>query len=200
MLNKKHRGIALAVSILFLFSSFMLGCGTPKTSSPNPSTQSSSNTPSPTTPTNPENTTPTPTPTPAEKVTLYFPTSDAAGLVPIEREIVASKQELIQGIFKEFSTPPSGLVDPLPKETTLLDAQIKDGVVTLNLSKNFKNNFEGGATGEQMVLFSIVNTLTSLPDIQSVAFLLDGEQTVAILGGLDTSTPIKRNESLILKQ
>ena len=51
-----------------------------------------------------------------------------------------------------------------------------------------------------MVLYSIVNTLTAQTNIQSVVFLLEGEKTVAILGELDTTTPIKRDESLILKQ
>ena len=194
----KHRGLILAVSIFLILSLFTLGCGTPKTAT-NPSPPPSSTT-TPPTGSEPNTGNPKPsTPTSSVKVTVYFPTSDATGLVPTERTVTVTNQDVIRALFKEFSTPPSGLVAPLPKGTELLDAKIKDGIATINLSKTFKNNFEGGATGEQMVLYSIVNSLTSLPDVKSVEFLLEGEQTVAILGALDTSTPVKRNESLILK-
>jgi spore germination protein GerM len=199
---KKHRGVTLAISIFLLLSLFVAGCGTPKTTT-NPSTNSPTNTTSP----NPSNsgsdntipTSPT-TPSSSVKVTVYFPTSDAAGLVPVERTVTVTNQDVIRALFKEFSNPPSGLVAPLPKGTELLDDKIKDGIATINLSKTFKSNFEGGATGEQMVLYSIVNSLTSLPNVKSVEFLLEGQQTVAILGQLDTSSPVKRNESLIIKQ
>lgn len=134
------------------------------------------------------------------KATLYFPTSDAVGLVPVERTLTLTNQDRIQALFLELNNPPSGLVKPLPEGTRLLGAQVKDGVATLNLSQSFKNNFVGGATGEQMILHSIVNTLTSQSDIQSVQFLLEGQKTIAILGEIDTSTPIERNESLIIQQ
>lgn len=134
------------------------------------------------------------------KVTLYFPTPDAGGLVAIDRNVNVSNEEILQAMFKELNNPPSGLDNPIPKGTELLSATIKDGVATLNLSKQFKDSFGGGATGEQMILYSIVDTLTTLPNVKSVEFLLNGEKTVAILGELDTSTPLKRNESLIQKQ
>lgn len=196
---RKHRGLGLGVSILLILSLFILGCGTPKTAT-NPSTPPSNTTTQSAGQDSNLTTTKPSTPTSSVKVTVYYPTSDAAGLVPVERTITVTNQDVVRALFKEFSAPPSGLVAPLPKGTELLDAKIKDGIATINLSKNFKNNFEGGATGEQMVLYSIVNSLTSLPDIKSVEFLLEGVQTVAILGALDTSTPVKRNESLILKQ
>lgn len=195
---KKHRGLTLAISIFLLLSLFVVGCGTPKTTT-NTSTNSPADTTSPS-PSNSGSDSTKPTPASPVKVTVYFPTSDAAGLVPVERTVTVTNQDVIRALFKEFSNPPSGLVAPLPKGTELLDAKIKDGIATINLSKNFKSNFEGGATGEQMVLYSIVNSLTSLPDVKSVEFLLEGQQTVAILGALDTSSPVKRNESLIIKQ
>jgi germination protein M len=200
MFNRKHRIIQI-MSIFLVLSLLIVGCGTSKTSNPSNSSNSSStlSSDSPTS-TEPNTENKTPAANSSIKVTLYFPTSDAIGLVPIEREVNVTNQEVIQAIFKEFSLPPAGLVAPLPKDTELLDAKVKDGVATLNLSKNFKNNFQGGATGEQMVLYSIVNTLTSLSNVKSVEFLLEGKQTVAILGGLDTSTPLKRNESLIVKK
>jgi len=145
--------------------------------------------------------TPSPEPETVE-VTIYFPTPDAGGMKAEVRSIAASEQnieEIIYGIFAEFAKPPAGLVAPLPQNTQLLDVKVKDGVATLNLSQAFHDNFSGGATGEQMVLYSIVNTLTALEEVDAVEFLLEGELRAAILGGIDTSTPVTANESLILQ-
>ncbi|MCO5385636.1 MAG: GerMN domain-containing protein [Desulfosporosinus sp.] len=89
---------------------------------------------------------------------------------------------------------------PLPSGTTLLEATVStDGIATINLSKEFQKNFGGGSSGEQMTMYSIVNTLTTLSNVHSVQFLLDGVKHDGILGHLDTRDPIKRNESLIIK-
>lgn len=197
MSNAKLRNLVIAFSIFFL-TFFLSGCGSDDTTKNTP--PANNPTPNVTEPQNPE---------PAEpaleqeevEVTMYFPTSDAAGLKATARTLQVTDtktEEVIAGIFKEFANPPSDLVAPLPKKTELLDVKIKDGVATINLSQSFRENFEGGATGEQMVLYSIVNSLTSLEGVDSVEFLLEGELKAAILGGLDTSTPIKANGSLIV--
>ncbi|MDI6813248.1 MAG: GerMN domain-containing protein [Desulfitobacteriaceae bacterium] len=134
------------------------------------------------------------------KLTLYFPTPDADGLAPVERSVNVPDEAVIKAIFKELQNPPSGLEKPLPEGTQLLGATVKDGVATLNLSKEFRKNFNGGSTGEQMILFSIIDSLTALANVQSVQFLLEGKTQEAILGHLDTTEPLKRNEKIILKQ
>jgi len=135
----------------------------------------------------------------AMTLTIYFPGPDASGLVAVKREVTVTDKEVIKAMFKELNNPPSGLDKPLPTGTKLLAASVKDGVATLDLSQEFQKNFSGGSAGEQMILFSIVNTLTTLPNVHSVQFLLEGKTEAAILGHEDTTTPIKRNESLILK-
>lgn len=195
MRNLKLRSLLFAVSILFL-SLTLVGCKSdPANTTPPPN----STTPPVTDPQTPEPATPEPI---NVDVTIYYPTADAVGLVPSERTLTVkdkTNEEVIKEIFKEFMNPPSDLVAPLPEGTELLDVTIKDGIATLNLSDSFRKNFAGGATGEQMVIYSIVNSLTMLPDVDSVEFLLNGELQAAILGGLDTSVPVPANESLILK-
>lgn len=134
------------------------------------------------------------------KLTLYFPNADATGLIATDRTAVVKDQEVIRTMFIELATPPTGLEKPLPLGTKLLDATVSaDGVATINLSTDFQKNFGGGSAGEQMTMYSIVNSLTTLSNINSVQFLLDGKKHDGILGHLDTSTPLKRNENLILK-
>jgi len=134
------------------------------------------------------------------KLTLYFPNADASGLIATERTVVVKDNAVIKSMFTELATPPKGMEKPLPEGTTLLGAIVsKEGLATIDLSSDFKKNFTGGSTGEQMTMYSIVNTLTTLPSVTSVQFLLDGKKLDGILGNLDTSTPLKRNESLISK-
>lgn len=201
MLLKKTRPLALILIAVFVVIIGLTGCGTSNlqtqataTSTPNDSNDDA-NSSSENNISTSNSTTPQATP-----VTLYFPTPAASGLVAVERTVDVSNGEVVKAMFNELNNPPAGLEEVLPQGTALLSATIKDGVATLNLSKEFRSNFKGGGTGEQMILYGIVNTLTTLPDVQSVQFLLNGEKTIAILGELDTSTPLTRDESLITKQ
>lgn len=133
------------------------------------------------------------------KLQLYFPTPDAEGLVLVERTVNITDAAVIKTMFMELQNPPTGLDKPIPEGTKLLSAEVKDGVAVLNLSNEFKKNFNGGSAGEQMILYSIVDTLTTLPNVQSVQFLLEGQKQDAILGNTDTTKPLKRNQSLIRK-
>lgn len=197
-LFKKPRPLAFILILLLALLTGLIGCGTNtvKTQSNASVTPSDSGS---TANSSSGNTSSSDSTSTSVKVTLYFPASDATGLVPVERTITVTNGETIKAMFTELSNPPSGLEPALPKGTELLSATVKDGIATINLSKQFKSNFSGGATGEQLILYSIVNTLTTLSNVQSVQFLLEGAQTATILKEFDTSSPLKRNESLLLK-
>lgn len=181
---------------MLLVGIFLTGCNSPKTTTVKPSdttNKAPETAPTPTVQSNPSDSTQQ-----SIKLTLYFPNSDASGLIATERTVAVENQEIIKTIFKELATPPAGLEKPLPLGTILLGATVSaDGVATIDLSTDFKKNFGGGSAGEQMTMFSIVNSLTTLSNVKSVQFLLDGKKLDGILGNLDTSTPLKRNESLI---
>ena len=192
--------LILFVSLL-LIGSFLTGCNVAKTQADKPADSPSTTAPTPeTNPPASVDTLPDPSPQ-SQKVTLYFPNSDASGLIATDRTIVVNDQEVIKSIFKELANPPSGLVQPLPQGTNLLGATVSaDGVATIDLSSEFQTNFGGGSAGEQMTMYSIINTLTTLPNVQSVQFLLEGKKLDGILGNLDTSLPLMPNEGLILKK
>ncbi len=192
-MNRNYLRLFFALSLSLVLS--ISGCGQAKTSV-NPPEKSNTTDSSTQTPKDSNN---TPTVHPVS-LTLYFPTPDADGLAKVERSVNITDGAMIKAIFSELQNPPSGLDKVLPEGTQLLGATVKDGVATLNLSKEFRKNFNGGSTGEQMILFSIIDSLTSLSNVQSVQFLLEGKPQEAILGHLDTTEPLKRNEKIILKQ
>ena len=198
MSRSTFRTLSLAILVLLLSGAFLVGCNSTKTqavkSSDIPTTSDPATTPTPPTVSNLPDTTPR-----SVKLTLYFPNSDASGLISTDRTVVIADQEVIKAMFNELASPPSGIQKPLPKGTTLISASVKDDVATIDLSTEFQKNFGGGSAGEQMTMYSIVNTITTLPNVHSVQFLLDGKKLDGILGNLDTSAPLKRNEGLILK-
>lgn len=196
MFKRSFNLLVLSIVSLLLAGLFLSGC------TKTPTVKTMDNTPSQetTTPSLPTTVTPSQQTSHSVKLTLYFPKSDATGVIATDRTVVLNDEELIKTIFKELETPPSGLEKPLPQGTNLISASVDtDGVASINLSKEFHNNFKGGSASEQLTIYCIVNSLTALPNVHSVQFLLEGKKLDGILGNLATDTPLKRNESLIVK-
>lgn len=200
MFKRSFNPLILTFIILLLVGLLLTGCTKSQTvaSAENPPASSEGTTPNQPTTTPPTSSQSTPH---SLKMTLYFPNSDATGLVATERTVTLNDDEVIKAMFKELLSPPSGLEKPLPQGTKLLSASVStDGVATIDLSKEFQQNFRGGSAGEQMTIYSIVNTLTTLSNVHSVQFLLNGKKLDGILGNLATDTPLKPNNSLNVKE
>ena len=132
---------------------------------------------------------------------LYFSDAQAEYVVQEERNVTVNKgSQLEKVIFEELKKGPqndeAGSV--IPKGTRLLSANTKDGTCRLDLSKEFFDNHAGGTAGEMMTLYSIVNSLTELPNVKRVQFLIEGKVSeVYIHASLDT--PFERDENIIKK-
>lgn len=196
-MNKRSlKSLVFSIVCVLLAGAFLIGCNSKQVDKP------SANTP---TPTPPVETPSTPEPKSDKsvntvKLVLYYPNAEATGLIAANRTVEVTNQEIIKAIFNELAVPPSGLEKPLPQGTTLLGATVSaDGLATIDLSQEFQTNFNGGSAGEQMTLYSIVNSLTALPNVDSVQFLIAGAVHDGILGHIDTSGPVTPNEDLILK-
>ena len=79
-------------------------------------------------------------------------------------------RELIKGPEEE------GLSSASPAGTEINEIMIKDKVCYLYLSAEFQKNQSGGPREEALTIYSIVNSLTELPNIQYVQFLIDGQR------------------------
>lgn len=137
-----------------------------------------------------------------EKVilTLYFGNKDATGVTPEEREVVKSDKPLEQLIIGELvKGPATGLARTIPAETRLLSVTVKDGVATVDFSREVQTKHWGGTAGEAMTIHSVVASLTELDYIKKVQFLVEGKKEEAIWGHADTTRPIGRNPQMITK-
>ena len=111
----------------------------------------------------------------ASEVQLYFPAQDGRLLVPVSRTVYSS-DDVATAVFEFLRGPKadSGLETPLPEDTQLLGVSVKDGVVTINFSKEFTQIAEQSDGGVQ-AMRALMLTCTRYPGIKRVKILVDGE-------------------------
>lgn len=109
-------------------------------------------------------------------LTLYFANKDGTKLVKETRTVHYSTnismeklimEQLIEGPKK------SGTMSTVPSGTKLISVSVVDGVCYLNLSDSFKNN-QNAEVNEEIVLYSIVNSLTELQGVSQVQISING--------------------------
>lgn len=133
-------------------------------------------------------------------ITLYFSDDGANYLVPEYREVVKDKpleQIIVEELIKGPQQP--GHYKTIPPETKLLSIKVENGTAVVNFSKELKTKHWGGSTGEAFTIFSIVNSLTELPEIKKVEFLIEGKKEETLAGHMIFSEPFTRNENMIKK-
>lgn len=117
-------------------------------------------------------------------VTVYFPSRDekmcaVTRVVPKTQEVgAAALKALLGGPTAEEKA--AGMVSTIPDGTTFLGLSIKDGVATVDLSKEYASG--GGSLSMFMRLAEVVFTLTQFPTVEGVNFKLDGK-AIDVLGG-----------------
>lgn len=112
-------------------------------------------------------------------VTLYF--LDNEEKVKSESRLIDSKELLRNPYLTLISMLIEGPKDEnlkasIPKNTKVIDAKLNKKCVTINLSKEFVDEADGDVFQKSNMIYTIVNTLTELNEVQSVKFLIDGEE------------------------
>lgn len=114
----------------------------------------------------------------SRQLRLYFPDAEGRWLVSEYHTLALDEdtsperyviEELLRG-------PNSGeLRSVIPAGTALRSCVTADGVCSVDLSREFYENRPRTALGERLVLYAIVDSLTALPGVDSVRFLIEGE-------------------------
>jgi germination protein M len=180
----------LVFGVIILVVTFLAGClGQSK--------QDNDTTEQPQTETNQQN-----EETPAEETiefTVYFSDDEAMYLKGEKRAVPKDDRPVAELMIEELIKGPKSqdLMPTIPEGTKLLSLEVKEKIAIVNFSKEIQTNHPGGTTGESMTVYSIVHTLTQLPDIEAVKFLVEGEEQEAIWGHLYTLEPIEPNPDLL---
>lgn len=141
-----------------------------------------------------------PAPPPAMATfTLYFSDAQAQYLAAETRWISLTKPSMAELVFDGLLAGPqrADLYSTIPKGTRHMGLNVYGGVAYLNLNAHFRDAHTGGSAAELMTLYSIVNSLAELPDVERVKFLLEGQTMDAILGHVNTSQPLAPRPDLV---
>jgi germination protein M len=132
------------------------------------------------------------------EVNLYFSDSQAMYLAPEKRKI-SQISSLTRQVVNELIKGPenSDLYPTIPEGTQINEVYIADDIAYIDLSEEIFENHPGGSSGELMTVYSIVNTLTEIPPIKGVQILVGGNEMKSLVGHIDISMPLLRDEDWI---
>lgn len=113
-------------------------------------------------------------------VSLYFYDKNTKSLMSEGRLIDA--KELLEDPYRTLmelliqGPQNTNLSKTIPDGTRINNIELKGDTLILDLSKEFIENHEGGEEAESVTIYSIVNTMTNLTEVNSIKILIDGEE------------------------
>lgn len=116
-------------------------------------------------------------------VSLYF-YNDVEKSLASEGRLIDAK-DLLKEPYKKLmellieGPQNTNLKKTIPEGTKINKAELKGETLYLDLSKEFIENHEGGEEKESITIYSIVNTMTRLTEVNAVKILIDGEENKA---------------------
>ncbi len=135
-------------------------------------------------------------------IRVYYPNEDGTKLQGVSRKVTLDKgldkytaavQSLLAGPKEK------GLVAIFPKAAKLRRVTVENGIARVDFDQSLVKHFNGGSTGEEMLVGSLVDTLTEFSEVKEVQLLINGQTVETLAGHMDTTAPLKRMEKLIKK-
>lgn len=129
-------------------------------------------------------------------INVYYLDSMGEYLVD-EARIVSSENKYVDALYELMKLPiDSSLYRLVPDSTKINSIVVEDGLAKVDFSKEFIEDKITSDTEDNLLIYSIVNTLTEFPEVNSVSFYIDGEK-LDTLGQLDVSGTNFRRSDLI---
>ncbi len=132
-------------------------------------------------------------------VTLYYPNAEATRLIADKRTVSLNGQDKYTAAMNALLDGSNGKdqIRIIPEKTKLRGLKVENGTAQVNLSQDVVKDFVGGSTGEEMLVGSIVNTLTEFSEIKRVRILVEGHKIDTLSGHMDLSEPVTRMKDLL---
>lgn len=128
---------------------------------------------------------------------LYFASSDGTKLMPVYRSVVYNSNISMEKLAVEqvISGPNTDIVFPtLNKDAKVKSINVKDGVCYIDFDSAFLN--QPNAVSAEVAIYSVVNTVTELPNINKVVFSVNGESAFTYMDFLINGS-YERNLDLV---
>ncbi len=118
-----------------------------------------------------------------------------------ERTIAAgSPKNAAISAMKELLKGPNSIFyfSVIPPGTSLLGVDIYENFIRVDLSQEFLANSLDTRVLDGLIIYSMVNTLTQIPGIDGVLFLIEGK-SIREYGNIDLSLPLIKDEGYYLE-
>ena len=120
------------------------------------------------------------------ELTLYYPNLEQDRLESALCEVrLAADANVAEAVMETLLSGPvtdkGYVIRFIADGTELHSAGIADGICYVDLSEDFLNENISAPDGTSLVVYAIVNSLTALPEVAGVQFLIDGEARQAYL-------------------
>lgn len=132
-------------------------------------------------------------------ITLYFPQKDGDKLIRETRRIkLQSALSLEKAVIGELIKGPEndGAARALPVDVKLIGIETKNNVCFVNFSNEFVSKTASGSLTTTLALYSVVNSLCQLENVESVQILVNGENGVEF-GNFVLDIPYEKNDSIV---
>jgi germination protein M len=137
-------------------------------------------------------------------VTLFFIADEDDLLHKEAREIAAGPTEADEAeraLAELIKGSEKGLVSPLPPETRVRQVFIaKDGVATVDFSRDIVEKFSYGSSSELAAVYAVVNTLVyNFKPVKKVILLVEGAEKETLGGHVDLSRAFFPDYSIVAR-
>ena len=103
---------------------------------------------------------------------------------------VSAVNELLKGPYEDFNFA------VIPAGTKLLGVEVTNKIAKVNFSQEFLSESLDSSILDDYIIYTIVNTLTEIPDIEAVSFSID-DKDIREYGNVDLQLPAIRNEKYL---
>lgn len=132
-------------------------------------------------------------------LSLYY-ANDKGKLEKEVRGVLVSDAASVEKLLiEELMNGPSvdGLKATMPKDVKVNEVKVANGVCQVDLSFDAKDKFFSDDRQRELMIYSMVNSLTDLPPIKKVVIFLNGQSGIPFTKDIDFGDIIERSENYI---
>lgn len=133
-------------------------------------------------------------------LSLYFANADGTKLVKETRNVHYSSNTTLEKVVMEQlqKGPMNDQLQPvLSNDIKVLSITVEQKMCTINFSKEFVNSAAEKKVKPEVTVYSIVNTLCDMLNVDRVQFQVEGESDLRYADVLNLNGPFHRNSELI---
>ncbi len=126
---------------------------------------------------------------PMNKIAIYYVDKQMMRLVPVESYISETNPEkCAECVVGELMTERdynSNIRPVLPGDKKAVSVKVKNNIAFIDLRSKYFENVPKGRIQEELIIYQLVNSISSIPGIDRIKFLIDGECRKSFFGFVD---------------